>query len=130
MLSQTASCRLGWQIKERLMADCQLRAANATSNIEGCLAAGEFIEAWRYLKGWYCSAEDQALKAFLETLARQTAEGVELYSAVTPPGWEIRINVTPTAVHNEPLTDQEIRGVVGKLCNSCMAGATGMKEST
>ncbi len=47
--------------------------------------------------------------------------------AVTPPGWEKRINVTPTAVHNEPPTDQEIRGVVGQLCNGRAAGATGMK---
>jgi hypothetical protein len=56
------------------------------SNIEGCLAAGDFIEAWHYLKGWYRSAEDRALKACPEALAHQTAERVELYMAVTPPG--------------------------------------------
>jgi hypothetical protein len=127
MLSQTASRGLGRQIKARLMADRQLRATNAASNIEECLAAEEFVEAWRYLKGWYCLAEDRALKACPETLARQTAERVELYMAVTPPGWEMRINVTPTAVHNKPPMDQEIRGVVGQLRNGRAAGAMGMK---
>jgi hypothetical protein len=104
-----------------------MHAANATSNIKGCLMVGEFVEGWRYLKGWYCLAEDRALKACPETLARQSAERVELYTAVTPPGWEMRINVTPTAVHDEPPMDQEIRGVVGQLCNGRVAGAMGMK---
>jgi hypothetical protein len=39
----------------------------------------------------------------------------------------MRINVTPTAVHNEPPMDQEIREVVGQLHNGRTAGATGMK---
>ncbi len=47
--------------------------------------------------------------------------------AVTPLGWEMRINVTPTAVHDEPPTDQEIWGVVGQLSNGRAAGAMGMK---
>jgi hypothetical protein len=37
------------------------------------------------------------------------------------------INVTPTAVHDKPPMDQEIRGVVGQLRNGCAADATGMK---
>ena len=127
MLSQTALRGLGQQIKAQLTADCQMCATNAASNIEGCFAVGEFVEAWCYLKGWYCTAEDQAPKTCPEMLACQTAERVELYTAVTPPGWEMRINVTPTAVHDEPPMDQEIRGVVGQLCNGRAAGATGMK---
>ncbi len=89
--------------------------------------SGEFVEAWCYLKGWYCLAEDRAPKACPETLAHQTVERVELYMAFTPPGWEMHINVPPTAVHDEPPMDQEIRGVVGQLRNSRAAGATGMK---
>ncbi len=86
MLSQTALYGLVRQIKTQLMADCHLCAANAASNIEGCLTVGEFVEAWRYLKGWYCLAEDRALKDCPETLANQTVESVELYTAFTPPG--------------------------------------------
>ena len=55
------------------------------------------------------------------------AEKVELYTAVTPPGWKMRINVTLTAVRDKPPMDQEIRGVVGQLRNGRVAGATGMK---
>jgi hypothetical protein len=127
MLSQTALHGLGRQIKAQLTANCQLHAANATSNIKGCLVAGEFVERWHYLKGWHRLAEDQAPKACPETLACQTAERVGLYMAVTPPGWEMHINVTPTVVHDEPPTDQEIRGVVGQLRNGCTVGAMGMK---
>ncbi len=39
----------------------------------------------------------------------------------------MRINVTPTAVHDKPPTDQEIRGVVGQLRNGRAGCATGMK---
>jgi hypothetical protein len=127
MLSQTASRGLGQQIKAQLMADLQLRALNATLNIEKCLAAGEFVEAWHYLKAWYSLAEDQAPKACPETLACQTAERVELYTAVIPPGLKIHINVTPTAVYDKPPTYPEIREVVGQLRNGSAAGAMGMK---
>jgi hypothetical protein len=86
MLSQTASRGLGQQIQACLAADCHKRASNTALQIKGCLAAGDFVEAWRNLKGWYQSAEDRALKACPETLASQTAERVELYTVVCPPG--------------------------------------------
>ena len=58
MLSQAVACNLGRKIKACLKADHLKRAAMTASNVEGCLVAGEYIEAWRYLKGWYRSAED------------------------------------------------------------------------
>ncbi len=85
MLSQATSCGLGWQIKARLVADCLLPASNTTSEIKGNLTAGELVEAWHHLKGWYRSAEDQAPKACPETLALQMVERVELYMVVPPP---------------------------------------------
>ena len=56
------------------------------SNVEGCLAAGNYIEVWRYLKGWYRSAEERARKPCPETLAKQTEERIELYTAAPPRG--------------------------------------------
>jgi hypothetical protein len=50
------------------------------SNVEGCLAAGEYIEAWWYLKGWYRSAEERAPKPCPETLAPQTEERIQIRS--------------------------------------------------
>ncbi len=86
MLSQAAARNLGRKIKACLKADRLTRAATTASNVKGCLAAGEYIEAWRYLKGWYHSAEDRAPKPCPETLAKQTEEGIQLYTAVPPPG--------------------------------------------
>jgi hypothetical protein len=127
MLSQTAARNLGRKIKVCLKANCLQRATTTASYVEGCLAAGEYIEAWRHLKGWYRSAEDRAPKPCPETLAKQTDERIQLYTAVPPPGWAMRFNVESSAVPDAAPTDSELRAVVGKLCNGCAAGATGMK---
>ena len=83
--------------------------------------------AWRYLKGWYRTAEDRAPKACPESLASQTAERVDLYAARPPPGENVPLNVTPIPVPDDPPSDQEIRGVVSQLRNGRAVGATGMK---
>jgi hypothetical protein len=127
MLSQTAARGLGRQVKVRLAADRLKRAKNTVSTNEGCLAAGDFVEAWCNLKGWYRPMEDRAPKACPEMLTLQTAERVELYTAVPPPGWSMPINVTPIPVPDGTPTDQEIREVVEKLRNGRAAGATWMQ---
>ncbi len=127
MLSQTAACNMGRKIKVCLKANCLQRAATTASNVEGCLAAGEYIEAWRHLKGWYHSAEDRAPKPCPKILAKQTYERIQLYTAIPPPGWAMRFNVEPSAVPDAAPTDSELRAVVGKLRNGRVAGATGMK---
>ena len=43
-------------------------------------------EAWRRMKGWYRAAFNRAPPPARATLERITAERVELYSHVTPPG--------------------------------------------
>ena len=96
MLSKAAARNLGWKIKACLQADRLMRAETTASNVEGCLAAGEYIEAWRYLKGWYCSAEDRAPKPCPETLAKQTDERIQLYNAPPPPrGGQCGLTLTP-----------------------------------
>ncbi len=85
------------------------------------------MEAWHHLKGWFQLADDRALKACPEMLALQTAERAELYTAVPPLGWLLPIKITPIPVPDDPPTDQEIREVVAKLCNGCVAGATAIK---
>ncbi len=86
MLSQAAARSLGREIKAWLKVDCLLHATDTASNVEGCLAAGEYIEAWRHPKGWYCLAEDRAPKPCPETMAKQTQEKIDLYAACTPTG--------------------------------------------
>ncbi len=86
MLTQAAACKLGQDVRACLKADRLLWAKNTASNVVGCLAAGEFIEAWSHLKGWYRSAEDRAPKPCPKTMAKQTWEKVELYAARPLPG--------------------------------------------
>jgi hypothetical protein len=127
MLLQAVARNLGRKIKACLKADRLKRAATTALNVKGCLAAGEYIEAWHHLKGWYCSAEDRAPKPCPETLAKQTDKRIKLYTAVPPPGWAMQLNVDPSDVPAAAPTDSELRAVVGNLQNGRAAGATGMK---
>jgi hypothetical protein len=79
MLSQTAAHNLGRNIKVCLKANRLQCAATTALNVKGCLAAGEYIETWCHLMGWYCSAEDRAPKPSPETLAKQTDKRIQLY---------------------------------------------------
>ncbi len=72
-------------------------------------------------------AEDRAPKPCPETLAAQTEERIQLYTAVPPPGWAMRFNVDPAPVPDAAPTDSELRAVVGQLRNGRAAGATGLK---
>jgi hypothetical protein len=113
MLSQAAARSLGREIKARLKADCLFRATTTASNVEGYLAAGEYIEAWRHLKGWYRSAEDRAPKPCPETMVKQTQERIDLYAARTPTGLPLPIQIDPAPVNDAAPTDGELRMVVG-----------------
>ena len=130
MLSQAAAHNLGRKITACLKADCLKRVATTALNVEGCLAAEEYIEAWawRYLKGWYCLAEDRAPKPCQETLAKQTDKRIQLYCC-PPPGWAMRFNVDPSDVPDEALTDLELRVVVRNLGNGHKTGTTGKKAA-
>ena len=43
------------------------------------------------------------------------------------PGDPLPINVAPTEINDDVLSDGELRGVVGKLTNGRAAGASGMR---
>ncbi len=88
---------------------------------------GEFIEAWRHLKGWYRLAEDQAPKPCQETLAKQTQERINLYAAHQPPEEMLPLHIDPAPIPDASSMDSELRMVVGQPRNGCAAGATGMK---
>ena len=51
MISQAAACNLRRKINASLKADCLKHAMTTASNVKGCLVAGEFVEAWRHIKG-------------------------------------------------------------------------------
>ncbi len=85
MLSQAAARDLGRKIKACLKADRLKQAATTASNVEGCLAAGDHIEAWRYLKGWYRLAEERAPKPCQETMGHTNRREDPVLHRCPPP---------------------------------------------
>jgi len=118
---------LGREIKSYLAADCKQRAANAATEIESYLGAGNVKEAWRTLKGWYRSAEDRPPPACHDTMVKQTAERVDLYAKAPPLGPPLPNNFPFFAISDDLPSDSEVRKVVRGLKNGRAAGATGMK---
>ena len=65
-------------------------------------------EAWNRLKGWYWAAVDCALPPAWVTLEQITAERVELYSYVPPPGENIPVSIDPFPVDDSVPMEDEI----------------------
>ncbi len=72
------------------------------------LAAGDPKEEWRSIKGWYRSVEDRPPKPNYQRMEALTQERRDLYTAATPPGDAIPINVDPFDVNDDIPTDGEI----------------------
>jgi hypothetical protein len=122
-----ASRRIGCEIKSSLAADRKQRAANAASTVESHLGNGAVKEAWRALKGWYRAAEDRPPPACPATMAKQTAERVELYARAPPMGTPLPFNFPAFAIPDEVPTNKEIRAMVSGLKNGQARGASGMQ---
>ena len=121
-LSKRMSRLLGRRIASGLKGDRRQRAADMAGNIKGLLAGGETKEAWRCLKGWYKAASDAAPAASQLSLAAQTAERVDLYRKVPPPGDPLLIHVDKADIPDGPPSDGELWDVVRGLRNGRAAG--------
>ena len=91
---------MGCAIRGILKTDMRWRGEEAGEEVEKLLGSEPLIqwEACHQIKGWYKSAVDHALPPTRVTLERITAERVELYSYVPPPGMNIPISVQPFPV--------------------------------
>jgi hypothetical protein len=107
-LSKRMSRLLGRQIASGLRGDRRQRAADVAGNIEGLLASREMKEAWRCLKGWYKAASDTPPAASQLSLATQTAERVDLYRKVPPPGDPLPIHVDKVDISDGPPSNGEL----------------------
>ena len=126
-LSKRMSRLLGRKIVSGLKGDRRQQAANVAGNIEGLLASRETKEAWQCLKGWYKATTDTAPAASQLSLAAQTAERVDLYRKVPPPGDPLLIHVDKADIPDSPPSDGELRDVVRGLQNGRVAGASGLQ---
>ena len=62
-------------------------------------------EDWHRIKGWYKATVDRALPPARVALKQITAERVELYIYVLPPGTNIPISVEPFPVDDSVPTE-------------------------
>ncbi len=108
---------MGRKIKSFLAVDRKQRAVNAASTVESHLSNGAVKEAWRALKGWYRSAEDQPPPASPERMAKQTAKQVELYEKIPPMGALLLFNFPYFEVPDGLPTNNKVRKVVRGLQN-------------
>jgi hypothetical protein len=126
-LPHAAAPRVGCEIKSSLAADCKQCAANATSTVESHLSNRAMKEAWRALKRWYWAVEDRPPPACPETMVKQMAKHVELYTSAPPMGTSLPFNLPYFKIPDGVPTNEEIRAVVLGLKNGRAAGATGMR---
>ena len=85
-------------------------------------------EAGRRLNGWYKAAVNRAPPPARATLERITAERVDLYSYVPPPGDNIPVTVTFAYVDNSVPMEDEITDAVKKLRRNRSGGPSGMRS--
>ena len=104
-----------------------LRPRRVGEEISGHLAAGDYKEAWRSLRGWYRTAGNVPQKRCHAAMEQQTKEREALYTAVDPPGLPIPCNVESVDVEDGAPSDTLLREVVTNLKNDRAKGAAGMR---
>ena len=101
-------------IVERLKVDRRHWAEESGEAVEKLLGSDPPLhrEAWHRLKGWYQTAVDRSTPPNRLTLERITAELVDLYSYVPPPGDNISVSVDPFPVDDLVPTEEKIEWAV------------------
>jgi hypothetical protein len=97
------------------------------TTVKSHLGNGAVKEAWHALKGWYRAAENCPPSACSETMAKQMAKRVELYTRAPPMGTPLPFNFPYFKIPDGIPTDNEIRAMVLGLKHGQAGGATGMR---
>ena len=84
-------------------------------------------EAWRWLKGWYKAAVNRAPPPARATLERITADRVDLYSYVPPPGENIPVTIILADVDDSVALEDQNTDAVKKLRRNSSGGPSGMR---
>ena len=84
-------------------------------------------KAWRRMRGWYRAAVDHALPPAQITLERITAERVEIYRVVSPPGENIPTSVEPNHIDDYVPTEEEVKWAVRRLRGEILGGPYRMR---
>jgi hypothetical protein len=106
-----------------LKVDCTARMTQVNDSIVADPAKGKVHNAFRHLKWWYRGAMETKAWPCFQTMERQTAERVDLYSL----GPLVAINIEPVEVRDDVPTVGEIRAAVAELINGRSVGASCMQ---
>ena len=85
-------------------------------------------EAWIRMRGCYREKLDRPPPPAIVAISNMTAEQVELYRHVPPPGHPIPVGVQPLSMDDSILEDKEISWVVRRLCLNHSGGPLGMRS--
>ena len=69
-------------------------------------------ESWHRIKGWYKAAFGCDLPPAWVTIGQITAQRVDMYSYIPPPGTNIPVSVQPFLVEDSVPTEDEIEWAV------------------
>ena len=121
--------RLGRAIAASLKGDLRWQAEEAGEEVKMLLGLDPSLhqEAWHQMKGCYRAAIDRLLPPTRVTLKRITAERVDLYSYVPPPGENISVSVEPFPVDYLVPTEEKIEWAVKLIYNHRSGGTSGMR---
>ncbi len=126
-LCQMGARRLHRQIGKSLRTDRADRTLSVRTLIESKFTMGNVHEAFPHLKGRYRAASETQAKPCRQTMDRQTAKRVDLYTRRQSLGEPLPINIDPVDINNATPSDGELRVAVGELTNGRAAGASGMR---
>ena len=92
---QALILRLGRAINAILKGDWRQSTEEASEEFERLLGTDPplYQEAWNKMKGWYWAAVDRVSPPSRVTLKRITADQIDLYHHVPPPGDNIPVSV-------------------------------------
>ena len=79
------------------------------------------------MKGWYQDAVNRVPPPAQVTLERITADQVDLYRCLPPPGENTPVSVEPFPVEDSVPTEDEVKWEVKGLHNHCFGGVSGMR---
>ena len=126
---QTLIRMLGRAIAAILKGGWRRQAEEAGKEVERMLGSDPPLhwEAWHWMKGWYQALFNCAPLPTWVTLDLITAERVDLYSYIPPPGENIPISVEPFPVEDSVPTEYEIKWAVKRLRNQRSRGPSGIR---
>ena len=103
------------RIRKSLKQDRKARAAKVGAEAEAFLANGEIHEAYRTIRGWYRKVTHVPSKPEYVNLQKESKSYQQLYTATTPRGRPLPVNITAYAINDAIPDETEITQALHRL---------------